>query len=133
MQLVQQTFLKIYAVGALLCGLALGGWLLLVMKVQVRRWFVPALAVLLVADLLWFAYGRSAQCDPELYYPPIPALDAIAKATPGRVIGVGCFPAELAIMRTCTTFAATTASIRCVSPSCWTLRPTRDIPRTRML
>ena len=98
-QRVQQTYLKTYAVGALLCGLALAGWLLLVMKVQVRRWFVPAMAVLLVADLLWFAYGRSSQCDPALYYPPIPALDAIAKATPGRVIGVGCFPAELAITR----------------------------------
>jgi hypothetical protein len=45
--------------------------------------------------MLWFAYGRSAQCDPSLYYPRIPALEEVAKATPGRIIGFGCFPALL--------------------------------------
>ena len=30
----------------------------------------PCWALLLVGDLLWFAYGRSAQCDPALYFPP---------------------------------------------------------------
>ncbi len=47
-----------------LCLLGFGGWLLVwVQKAKPFRWF-PALAVLLVGDLLWFGYGRSAQCDP---------------------------------------------------------------------
>ncbi len=52
--------------------------------------------VLLLGDLLWFGHGRNYQCDPALYYPEIPALRAVAKAAPGRVIGYNCFPANFA-------------------------------------
>ena len=54
--------------------------------------------ILLLGDLLWFGYGRSAQCDPALYYPKIPVLDEIARSVPGRVIGINCLPPSLAIM-----------------------------------
>jgi hypothetical protein len=49
-----------------------------------------------LGDLLWFAYGRSAQCDPALYFPPVPVLEQVAKSTPGRIIGVNCLAASLA-------------------------------------
>ena len=64
---------------------------------QVRLFTV--LGMLLMADLLWFAYGRSAQCDPALYFPPIPALDHVAQSPPGRIIGANCLPAAVASMR----------------------------------
>jgi hypothetical protein len=51
---------------------------------------------LLVGDLLWFGYNRNPQTDPAFYYPRIPALEQIAHAQPGRVIGFGCLPATLA-------------------------------------
>ncbi len=65
-----------YAVAAVLCVLGIAGWLLLWLRVKWRPWLLPVLAALLLADLLWFAYGRSAQCDPALYYPRIPALES---------------------------------------------------------
>ena len=83
------------AVAGVLCGLGLAGWLVLWLRVKWRRWFLPLLATLLLADLLWFAYGRPAQCDPALYYPRIPALEEVAKAEPGRIIGFNCLPAML--------------------------------------
>ena len=49
-----------------------------------------------MADLLYFGYGRSAQSDPALNYPPIPVLESIAKSAPGRIIGYDCLPAALA-------------------------------------
>jgi hypothetical protein len=93
---VQATFVHFYAVTALLCALGIAGWLLLGLRVKWRPWLRSALAACLLADLLWFAYGRSAQCDPALYYPRIPALEELAKAAPGRVIGYSCLPAILA-------------------------------------
>ena len=79
-------------------GLGFIGWLLLWFQKTGRFPLFPALVVLLMADLLWFGYGRSAQCDPALYYPKIPVLDEIAKSIPGRVIGIGCLPPSIAIM-----------------------------------
>jgi hypothetical protein len=59
---------------------------------------LPLTGAVLVGDLLWFGYGRSAQCDPALYFPPIPVLEEVAKSTPGRIIGADCLPASLAWM-----------------------------------
>jgi hypothetical protein len=56
----------------------------------------PALAVGLLAELLAFAYGRSPQTDPNLFYPPIPTLQDLSRASPGRVLGIRCLPAQLA-------------------------------------
>ena len=83
----QSTFVRSYAVAAVLCVLGIAGWLLLGLRAKWRPWLLAGLAALLLADLLWFAYGRSAQCDPALYYPRIPALEEVAKAAPGRIMG----------------------------------------------
>ena len=95
----QWLFCRNYLVAGLLCVAALAAWLVLWSATKIPRWFVPALGVLLVADLLWFGYGRSPQCDRALYYPPLPVLEevkAAAAKTPGRVIGDPCLPAVLA-------------------------------------
>jgi len=60
---------------------------------------LPVLVIFLMGDLLWFDYGRNLQCDPSFYYPKIPVLDEVAQSVPGRVIGVDCLPASLAIMQ----------------------------------
>ena len=92
---VRDTYVRYYSAATALCILALGGWAIVGLHAKRRSWFLPALAVVLVADLLWFAYDRPAQCDPALYYPRIPALEEVAKAEPGRIIGAGCLPALL--------------------------------------
>ena len=51
-----------------------------------------------MGDLLWFAYGRSAQCDPALYYPSLPVLEEVARSTPGRIVGIDCLPASVGAM-----------------------------------
>ena len=43
----------------LLCVLGLAGWLLLGLRAKWRPWLLSGLAAVLLADLLWFAYGRS--------------------------------------------------------------------------
>ena len=92
---VQDTLIRSYGAAAALSAFALAGWLALRFRPVWQRWFLPLLGCLLVADLVWFAYGRPAQCDPALYYPRIPALEEVAKAEPGRIIGFNCLPAEL--------------------------------------
>jgi Bacterial membrane protein YfhO len=94
----QAWFIGHYTVTAVLCGLGVVGWLLLMFQKSARFRFFPLLAMLLLGDLLWFGYGRSAQCDPALYFPRIPVLDEIARSVPGRVIGINCLPPSLAIM-----------------------------------
>jgi hypothetical protein len=54
------------------------------------------MAILLPADLLWFASGRNVQTDRSLYFPSVPILKQVAQGTPGRVIGYRCLPAQLA-------------------------------------
>jgi hypothetical protein len=61
-----------------------------------RPWLFVLSGFLMVADLVWFGFGRAAQCDPALYYPPIPVLESIAKSAPGRIIGYICLPVSLA-------------------------------------
>ena len=93
---VRDWFTRTYATGAALCGLTLAGWMVLRQAKVPQRWLVIILGVLLPGELLWFGYGWNAQCDPRLYYPHIPVLDAIAQSTPGRVVGFHCLPAALA-------------------------------------
>lgn len=93
----QQAFCRAYVAGALLCGAALAGWLVLWFRSKTPRWLVPALGALMLADLLWFSYGRSLQSDWALYYPRIPTLEQVTQAKPpGRVVGFQCLPATLA-------------------------------------
>lgn len=93
---VEAWFVRSHMVAAMLCGLGGVGWLILWSGKTWRPWAVPALGIILVGDLLWFAHDRSAQCDPALYYPRIPVLEEIARAAPGRIIGYICLPATLA-------------------------------------
>jgi len=94
---IQTWFVHHYIIMAAFCILGFIGWLLVWFQKFPR--FFPVLIVLLMGDLLRFDYGCSAQCDPGLYYPGIPALEEAAKSVPGRVIGVYCLPASLAMMQ----------------------------------
>ena len=94
---VQHRFVQVYAAAALLAGLGLAAWIVLSMPVRIKAWHIAAVCVALVAELLWFAWGYNPQCDPALYYPRIPVLEAVAKDEPGRVIGYHCLPANLAL------------------------------------
>jgi hypothetical protein len=93
---VQGWFARMYVGGAVLCGLGLAGWLFLWFWRCSRPWFVRLLGLLMVTDLVAFGLGRAAQGDRRLYFPPIPVLQEIGRATPGRVVGFNCLPANLA-------------------------------------
>ncbi len=93
---IQKWFVHSYLCASVLCGFGVVGWSLLWFRRKPQRWLVPLLGVALVGDLLWFAYGRSAQCDPSLYYPRIPVLEQLAKEPTGRIVGFDCLPAQLA-------------------------------------
>ncbi len=93
---VQAWFIRHYTIMAEFCLVGVVGWLGLWFQKPGRFRLFPVLAFFLVADLLWFDYGRSAQCDPALYYPEIPALNEITRSPPGRIIGG--FPASLGFM-----------------------------------
>ena len=71
-------------------------WLALRFRLLKPGVLVATCGTLLLGELWWFSHGRSVQSDPALYYPEIPALSSLAEAAPGRVIGFGCFPANLA-------------------------------------
>jgi len=78
-----------------LCGLGVAGWMLLWLE-KIRSWFFSGLAIVLVGDLLVFAFGRSTQADPAYYYPRLPILERMAASNDGRMVGYVCFPAALA-------------------------------------
>jgi hypothetical protein len=92
---VRSWFAERYLVAAVMCGLAAAGWLIIRFQPKVQHWFGPILGLLMAVELLWFAYGRSAQCDPSLYYPRIPLLEEVAASAPGRIVGCDCLPATL--------------------------------------
>jgi hypothetical protein len=95
---VQAWFMRANCVAAGLCALGAACWLWLGTGKRWATWLVPGLGLILMGDLLLFDFGRAAQCDPALYYPPIPALQEIAKSGSGRIMGAGCLPANLARM-----------------------------------
>jgi hypothetical protein len=88
-------FVRTSLAAALLSGFGIAGWLSLWRLKSWEKSLFPAFGILLAGDLLWFGYGRSAQCDPALYYPRIPVLEEVAKSTPGRVLGNNGLPARL--------------------------------------
>ena len=97
MRQAQATFVRSYRGGRRACALWAwpAGWCFGLGVRRGRSGSCRCWQSLLLADLLWFAYDRSAQCDPSLYYPQIPALEEVKKATPGRIIGFDCLPALL--------------------------------------
>jgi hypothetical protein len=92
---IQTWFIRHYTIMAEFCLVGVIGWLGLWYQKPGRFRLFPVLAFFLVADLLWFDYGRSAQCNPALYYPEIPALKEITRSPPGRIIGG--FPASVGV------------------------------------
>jgi hypothetical protein len=93
---IQNSFFTFYLASGILCAMAFVAWLLIFLRPQFQRRMILPLGILMVVDLLWFAHGRATQCDPALYYPLVPALEAVAKSKPARVIGYNCLPAALA-------------------------------------
>ncbi len=77
-------------------GLALAGWLTLILAPQRRRIVGIVCAVAALGELLHFSYGRWSQTDPALYYPRNPTLAAACPPGSGRVIGFFCLPANVA-------------------------------------
>ena len=92
---IQAWFIRHYTLMAEFCVLGFIGWLLVWFQ-KLPRLF-PVLIIALMGDLLWFDHDRSAQCDPALFYPDIPALQETARSIPGRVIGY--MPAPLPAMQ----------------------------------
>jgi hypothetical protein len=89
-------FVRYYTWSTILAAVGVAGWLAIRFRPASHSRLFPLLAAAVVGDLLVFAYGRNPQCDPSLYFPEIPALRALADASPGRVIGYHCLPAKLA-------------------------------------
>ena len=59
-------------------------------------WVWPCVAVLVVGEMIYSAYGFIPQSDPALYYPKPPIFEAIKSAPPGRICGYsGTLPASL--------------------------------------
>jgi hypothetical protein len=98
-EIVRSWFVRYFLHGMLWCGAGLLGWLCLWFRPQWQARMLPVAAVVLLGELLNFGCGRPLQCDPALYYPPIPVLDQVAKAPRGRVIGYHCLGASLASTR----------------------------------
>lgn len=94
----QSWFVHYYAMSAVWCGIGVLGWALLRNgKLRGIR-LISCYGAMVIAELLWFGYGRNVQSDPALYYPTIPVLESVAKAPAGRIIGFGCLPATTAYM-----------------------------------
>jgi hypothetical protein len=91
---VQSWFGRYYWQGFEWCAVGLFGWLVIWLRPAWHKKLLPALAVVLVGDLLLFAHGRALQCSPTLYFPRVAALEQAAQ-TPGRAIGWQCLPAPL--------------------------------------
>lgn len=85
------------ATGAVLWGgLALAGWIALLLAPGRRRIVGIVVAIAAISELLHFSHGRWSQADPALYYPRNPTLSAAFASGTGRVIGFFCLPANVA-------------------------------------
>jgi hypothetical protein len=92
---VQHWFRRMYLTGAVASFVGLLIWLCVLIGRHVPRKLVLLIGLAAVVELLYFGYGRAAQCDPRLYYPRISQLDEIAHRPPGRVLGYNCLPASV--------------------------------------
>ncbi len=95
---LQTWYARTYAIETLRCAAVLAVWVVLMSgKLKVRGIF-PLIGLLMMADLMWMGLGRATQSPPENYYRKIPALEQVAQAPPGRIMGYGCFPALLGLV-----------------------------------
>jgi hypothetical protein len=93
---IQQNYRKAYAINAVFCGLGATTWGLIFFGFAITPRFAYGLAALLLIQLFYFGYDFAAQASPGLHFPKIPILERIADSPPGRIIGFGCLPANLA-------------------------------------
>ena len=95
-QTAKTWFAQRYTLAAALCAAGIGIWMVLHYWPSTSRRLFPVIGALLLGDLLLFGYGRRIPQDRSLYFPEVPALAAVAAASPGRVLGINCLPANLA-------------------------------------
>src|SRR5262249_34194607 len=77
------------------CAAGVGLWLL---AFRAPGGVAPGvLGALMVAALAWLGYGYALtpQSGPALFSPRLPALAQVARAPPGRVLGLDCLPSQL--------------------------------------
>lgn len=60
-----------------------------------RRPAILLLGGLALGELTWMAAGVNPQRSKQLYYPPIPAVQALQRMPWGRAVCMGCMPANL--------------------------------------
>lgn len=90
-------FLRAYLTGIALSVVALLIWAAIGRGVSGRKYLLP-LGALAVAEVLWFGYGFSPQCDPKLYYPNLPVFDYLRSEPPARMCGEICLPPATGMM-----------------------------------
>jgi hypothetical protein len=91
---VQRWFLLLNLRGLGLSLLGLGFWGLLAWRPALRG-LGAALPAAALAELLLTTWGVHPQTDPALYFPSIPALEAVASRDDGRLCGYRCLPPNL--------------------------------------
>jgi hypothetical protein len=96
LELARDWFTGRYKRSAVLCAAGLAVWLLLSLRPRSGSRVAPVIGALVLGDLLLFGQGKRALEDPSLYYPPIPALNAVADTGSDRVLGIDCLPANFA-------------------------------------
>lgn len=92
---VRGWFQRAYAAAALASGLATLGWTALATGTVAPRLLAISAAGGWLLELVLFAVPYPLVSDPKWYYPPIPTLERVAAAAPGRVLGVNCLPPRL--------------------------------------
>ena len=92
---IQRTFSRHYALAAGWCGVGAAAWLFLALGSARAPRVAPVLGCLVLVELLGFARGLNPNADPALYYPEIPVLAELARAPPGRILGMACLPPKL--------------------------------------
>lgn len=94
--IIKETFIFRRVEGIVITTLCLAAWSCVATMCQPRRWLIAAVGSLMLINLLWFGSERAPQFDRGLFGRPVPMLDQIAAAPPGRIIGFDCLPANLA-------------------------------------
>jgi hypothetical protein len=96
---LQAWFRRAYLGGAGLCGVAVAFWLVFDsgrFRPAELAWCIGLLAV---GELVVSAWDDNPECDPSLYYPPVPALAALAEqAGQGRFVGMSALPPNLGMV-----------------------------------
>lgn len=97
-RLIHATYRRYYFYGAALCAVAVAGWALFISG-RAGAGTAIVIGLLMCAELVVYGHDFNPQCDRSLYYPPLPALEAIRRSgRPGRILGVECLPPNLNLM-----------------------------------